>query len=122
VTSFDDYKRFKDATNNELMVIITIKLEILFGYFTKFYGLQGLQKNWIINDFGHFFIIYQVNPIVFLKHFLRLVKIHLIFHVLLLEPFHESTIPKKHPITFIKNALKNKQSIRHVTKVWFFKF
>jgi hypothetical protein len=44
-------------------------------------------------------IIDQVNLIAFQLQLLKSTKIHLVFHVSLLKPFHESTIPKKTYLT-----------------------
>jgi hypothetical protein len=42
-----------------------------------------------------FFIAKQTNVVAFQLKFLGSMKIHRVFHVSLLEPYHASTIPEK---------------------------
>jgi hypothetical protein len=55
---FHDYKRCNNSTKNKLTIIVlniqTIRLKIHCEYLVEIHNLQGLPKNWIIDDLDHF--------------------------------------------------------------------
>ncbi len=78
-------------------------MEIKFGYFLRI-TIYNAFKEIELPMTSTIIIIGQVNSITFLLQLSKLMKIHPIFHISILEPFHESTIPRKHiqPISLIK--------------------
>jgi hypothetical protein len=61
-------------------------------------NLQSTRPSKKLNyqQLGPFPIIGEANLVEFYLQFMRVMKIHPIFHVLIFEPFHESTILGRH--------------------------
>jgi len=75
-------------------------------------------------QFGPFPIIGQANLVEFHLQFMRLMKIHAIFHVLIFEPFHESTILGRHiwplPLIDLDDKIKIEINLEFVNFLWMF--
>jgi hypothetical protein len=71
-------------TNN-----LVLRLRTKFSFDNNISKQQGHQK------LGSSFIVKQINVVAFQLKLPSSMRIHLVFHVSLLEPYHASTIPRK---------------------------